>query len=299
MRYQLVINRASGSGILDNQEGQERLVSIFAEVGHEVTVQVVDPPHLDRALTDALASDCDGIIIGGGDGSITSTADRVAQSDKVLGVLPLGTFNLEARDLGISLDPFEAARELATAEVKKIDLLRVNEFPCLCTMVIGFYPIAAKMRKDIHGSAWWRKSLQIPLQMTQIATRCPVLDLTLRTDGQTVRRKTRATAFSPSEYVDEFGLIPRRENLASGKLFTYISEHLTRAQLWKLSLDFLTGRLFSTEGMTVLDCEELTLNAGKRSQIPAMIDGEIVRLQLPCQIRVEPAALSILVPSQP
>jgi diacylglycerol kinase family enzyme len=296
MDYDIIINRSSGSGFFSEQETLDQLETIFTDAGHKIRVQILEPTELDQAIAKAIDRPSDGIIIGGGDGSITSAADQLVGTDKALGILPLGTFNLEARDLHLPLDPLEAARELAHGHHQKIDLLRVNDDPCLCTLVIGFYPTLARLRRDVHGSAWWLKSARIGYEILAVATRSPVLDLTLRGASETIRRKTRATAFSPGEYLDSPGLIPQREDLASGQIFAYLSEHLSRRELLGLAGSYLRGSAFSIQGMNVLKFDDLELTVKKRKSIPAMIDGEIIRLSLPCKITLEQKALTVMVP---
>ncbi len=160
MRYEAIINRDSGSGIFRDMEQQNRLKRVFSDRGHQLDLQIVFPKDLTDAVKKAAASQSEVLLIGGGDGTINSAAKLLNGTDKALGIIPLGTFNLEARDLKIALDPFEAAEQLIDAEIRKIDLMRVNNEVCLCATVIGFYPALAKSREDFHGKSWWRKSIQ-------------------------------------------------------------------------------------------------------------------------------------------
>ena len=61
----------------------------------------------------------DAVIVGGGDGTVAAAATIFAGQDKPLGILPLGTFNLAARDVGMPLDWQEAAKLLVTAPVRR------------------------------------------------------------------------------------------------------------------------------------------------------------------------------------
>jgi YegS/Rv2252/BmrU family lipid kinase len=65
------------------------------------------------------------IVAAGGDGTVGGVADVVANTDSVLGVLPLGTSNDFARSLGIPVDPKQAAELLAKGKVSTIDLGRL------------------------------------------------------------------------------------------------------------------------------------------------------------------------------
>lgn len=299
MRYGVIINSESGSGFFKDAERQERLKGIFTNSGHEAEIRIVAPEDLNRAMREMADSQTDALLIGGGDGTITSAANLLKGTGKVLGVIPLGTFNLEARDLDIDLDPFEAVEQLLVSEITEIDLLSVNDECCLCATVIGFYPALAESREDFHGRSWWTKSVRIVREIATVAVNSPALDLEISENGKTIRRRTRLAAFSPGRYVESIGLIPDREDLASGLLSAYVSEHLSRPQMLKAAFGFLAGRLFGTEEMTLIESTEITINIRRKRTIPAMIDGEILNIQMPCRLRILPRALKVLRPGKP
>ncbi len=298
MNYQIVINRESGEGIFRDATHQDRLKQIFTEHGHHVDLHVVAPDKLEATLKEKAASAEQILIVGGGDGTITTAARLLHGTGKTLGVLPLGTFNLEARDLRIPLDPFKAAEELITAETVPIDLLKVNDEFCMCATVIGFYPALAKARQNFHGSSWWIKSIRIVREIATVAVSSPALDLEIASEGKTYRRRTRMSAFSPGSYAESAGLIPAREDLCSGKLTAYVSEHLGRSQLLGAALGYLTGNLLDTEKMTRIESSEITINVKRKRSIPVMIDGEIMKMHLPCRLEILPAALNVLRPKK-
>lgn len=296
MLYQIVINCKSGDGIFGKTEPQDRLKQIFTERGHQVDLSVVEPDQLEAILKEKANSAGEVLIVGGGDGTITTAARLLHGTGKTLGVLPLGTFNLEARDLNLPLDPFEAAEKLLGAETIPIDLLKVNEEYCMCATVIGFYPALAKARENFHGRSWWVKSLRIVREIATVAVYSPPLDLTITADGKTYHRRTRLTAFSPGSYKESLGLIPERKDLSSGKLTAYVSEHLSRGQMLFAAFGYLVGKLLDTEKMTKIESSEITINVRRRRSIPTMIDGEILRISLPCRLEILPRSLKVLRP---
>lgn len=299
MLYEVIINSESGSGVFRDPQNQTRLAEIFRDRGHDLTLDVVEPANLDSMLQKGARSSADILIIGGGDGTITAAAKLLKGTDKVLGVLPLGTFNLEARHLRIPLDPFAAAEELLDSDTTEIDLLAVNDECCMCATVIGFYPALAKSRESFHGRSWWWKTIRLFHEIATVATRAPALNLEIVSEGESIIRKTRLAAFSPGSYVESMGIIPDRQELSSGKLSGYVSEHLTRYDMLKAAWGYLTGNLLETDRMTRVESEEIVISVGRRSSIPAMIDGEILRIQLPCRLKILPRALKVLRPRNP
>src|SRR5690606_36895097 len=78
------------------------------------------------------------VVIGGGDGTLSSTLPVFMETGRTMGVLPLGTANDLARSLEIPLDPLLAAEMLATGDVKRIDLGEVNGRPFCNAVSVGF-----------------------------------------------------------------------------------------------------------------------------------------------------------------
>ncbi len=296
MNYHIVINSKSGDGIFCEQLQQDRLKQIFTGRGHQAVLSVVGPDKLEATLIEKANTAGEVLIVGGGDGTITTAARLLHNTGKTLGVLPLGTFNLEARDLKLPLDPFAAAEKLIDSETISIDLLKVNGEYCMCATVIGFYPALAKARESFHGSSWWVKSLRIVREIATVAVASPALDLTITADGRTYHRLTRLTAFSPGGYEESVGLIPERKDLSSGKLTAYVSEHLSRGQMLHAAFGYLTGNLLDTEKMTKIESSEITIDVRRRKSLPTMIDGEILRISLPCRLEILPRALNVLRP---
>ncbi|MFZ8477895.1 diacylglycerol/lipid kinase family protein, partial [Staphylococcus aureus] len=73
----------------------------------------------------------DELWVGGGDGTLRTAARHLAGTGKVFGVLPFGTMNLLARDLGVPLAPDQAIQALAAAPIDRIDIGRINGVPFL------------------------------------------------------------------------------------------------------------------------------------------------------------------------
>ena len=82
---------------------------------------------LDASLSAAMDLQPDLLIVGGGDGSISAAARRLAYTDTALGLVPLGTTNNFARTLGIPLTLAGAIGVLAGGKVADVDLGRAGD----------------------------------------------------------------------------------------------------------------------------------------------------------------------------
>ncbi|MBN1512293.1 MAG: NAD(+)/NADH kinase [Phycisphaerae bacterium] len=81
----------------------------------------------------ALASGCDAILVVGGDGTVNSVGRVLVGSETALGVIPAGSGNGFARHFGIPLAAEKAAAALAGADVKRIDVGRIDGRPFFVT----------------------------------------------------------------------------------------------------------------------------------------------------------------------
>jgi diacylglycerol kinase family enzyme len=299
-RAAVILNRGSGTVTRIGADVlSDGLSSIFAEAKIEATVRAVDGDQIPDALDAAIASNADVVIAGGGDGTVATAAALLARSDKPLGILPLGTFNLAARDLGIPLDWQEAARALINSRLERIDLIEVNGKPYCCMAVLGFYPALALGRPEYHGN-WVVKALKVSFAALRSFTTFPPLDLVLRkADGIDVRQRTRIAVVANNDYEDMFGLIPRRCSLAGGFFTVYVSAHRTHWGLFISFLRWLSGRWRQDREMLAFPASEIEIHVRGRRRVAVMLDGEIEKIPVPFRIKVLPRALTVLVPNRP
>lgn len=115
----MIVNTRSRTGQAQYEAACRAMEGLpFPVDGHAVK----DPDRLEDAVRSALAKQPDLVILGGGDGTISSLVDLLVGQDVILGVLPLGTANSFARTLGIPLDIPGAVEVLRTGAPKRIDL---------------------------------------------------------------------------------------------------------------------------------------------------------------------------------
>lgn len=300
-RFEVVLNRSSGTLRERWHDGlPEELRAGFAAAGVEARIRPASPPELDRALGEAREARPDALVVGGGDGTVAGAARRLAGTELPLGVLPFGTFNLAARDLGVPLGMEEAVKALATARTERIDLLEVGDLACLCTAMLGFYPALAMGQREFHGRAWWRKSLAILRETAGAFRSSTPLELKIDTgEGRQLVRLTRFAALVPGEYEDILSVIPKRSGLRDGRASIYVSRHQTLASLARGSLCYLIGRLHAERDLERIETRsELVLDARGRKRVPVMVDGEVGLMDLPIRVRLRKAALAVLRPEE-
>lgn len=296
-RCTLVLNEGSGGNDrgLDAREVAELARETFRKHGRELVSRIVPPAEIEAALERAAAENPAIIIVGGGDGTVATAAKILGGTDIALGILPMGTFNLAARDLGVPLEMKDAVEFLATADIHPIDVLYTSGHACLCTTILGFYPEFSHIfEKRDHGGHWWKKVFKLIGGLRQSFTTSRPLHLEWTASGKSDRVKTKFAAFVPGRYAQSTGLIPARTDFRSGKLTAYLGTQKTPAAAMRAIFDYAIGRQEENPGISVLNESSFTLNSLGKPSCKAMIDGEILRLAFPIEFRVKPDHLHVL-----
>ena len=296
-RCVLLLNRASGGNQrgLDATEVCRTVEAAFSEAGHEISSTLIEPGQIEKALGQAISKAPDTIIIAGGDGTVSAAARLLGGTGIALGILPLGTFNLAARDFGVPLEIEAAASFLTTAEVLSIDVLEVSGHACLCTTILGFYPEFSNIfeARD-HGGRWWKKMFKFFTGLRTTFQNSRPLTLSWDGDGGVGVARTKFSAFVPGRYRTSAGLIPARTDFRSGKLTAYIGTHRHPSEALRGILDYTLGRHEQNPGLELVTASRMILRAARRKSCKVMLDGEILRLRFPISLRILPARLKVL-----
>ena len=139
------------------------------------------PPH---------AADADTVVFGGGDGTVSTGAAALAGGPKALGVLPLGTFNHFARDLGIPLELEDAVRTIAVGHVREVDVGEVNGRPFVNNSSIGLYPEMVRVRDELRRHHGMRKGTAMLGAAREVLRDPPFLRVDLRVLDDVARVRT-------------------------------------------------------------------------------------------------------------
>jgi diacylglycerol kinase family enzyme len=296
-RYLLLLNRGSGGNDrgLDAREVCRTVEDAFREAGHDISSRIVEPGQLEPTLKQAVADAPDGIIVAGGDGTVSAAARLLGGTPIALGIVPMGTFNLAARDLGVPLEIEEAARFLAQAEVMEVDVLDVAGHACLCTTILGFYPEFARTfdRRD-HGGRWWKKAFKLLTSLPRTFREARSLRLTWKHADGEGRARTKFSAFVPGRYKAATGIVPVRTDFQSGTMTAYVGRQRHAGSAMRGMLDYVFGRQEQNDELTIFTAAKLELRAGRRKHAMVMIDGEILRLAFPLELTIRPRHLKVL-----
>ena len=134
----VIINERSG--ISARPDVGAEIQGLFARAGAHVRLERVREPGDIAARARQAASRGDLLVAAGGDGTINGIAGVAVQTGATLGVLPMGTRNHFARDLGLALDLPLAAAAILGGAIRLVDVGEVNGRIFLNNSSVGLYP---------------------------------------------------------------------------------------------------------------------------------------------------------------
>jgi diacylglycerol kinase family enzyme len=290
----VIMNR--GAGGPDDPEA--RIVELFRALGE--TPRVVHPEgdkDIAAIAREAAESSEQIIVAAGGDGTISAVAAALAGTDKILGVLPIGTLNHFAKDLGIPLELETAVRTIKEGEAAAVDAGEVNGRIFINNSSLGIYPQIVSRREAQQERLARGKWPAFLWATVQAFRRFPFLDLRVTFEGRQLARKTAFLFVGNNEYEISGFKLGSRACLNAGRLGLYFSHGTGRLGLFRLALHALFGRVDQAKDFEAFCVAEARIETGHRRLLVAR-DGEVEWMDTPLQYRIRPHALRVLVPKE-
>jgi diacylglycerol kinase family enzyme len=147
----LLYNARSGGGRRQRDADLKRILNVLGDAGVEATL-VRTQSSVDAAeqARRAIVNGCDTVFACGGDGTVHDVLQGMVGSQAALGVIPMGTANSLAHDLGLPRDPAKAVRAALHAEPQRIALGRVKVHGPLGSPVTRYFTVAVGIGVDAH-----------------------------------------------------------------------------------------------------------------------------------------------------
>lgn len=288
----VIVNKNGGTAAKLGDKLDTTLSDAFKAAGATVGVSALDGGEVGDAITKAAKKGR--VVVAGGDGTAACAAQQLAGSDAEVGLLPLGTLNHLARDLGLPDKLEDAAKVAATGRAIPIDVAEVNGHVFVNNASIGLYPAMVREREGLQDSKGWPKWLSmIP---AAYATLDRFRHHRLRVDlGDGERSIVTALLFVGNNvYSLDKGEIGQRTSLTGGKLSVYAVARRSRLALLWFAARALVGRAQrDADFVAIGECEALTV-CSTGDTIEIALDGEVQRLDSPLEFKIRPGALNVV-----
>ncbi|MBX3120452.1 MAG: hypothetical protein KF784_15445 [Fimbriimonadaceae bacterium] len=284
-KFSVVLNAHARSGDQVIDLIRER----WGEAAKEICV-VESVQAFEKAITSA-KKDVGTLIVGGGDGTIRKAAELLLGTDTMLGVLPLGTGNALAHELGIPISTADAMTFLDEQAVPaKIDVGRFNSDVFVNVATLG---ITSKIMDIIANSPKGKFGRLVYIPALFRAVRF-AKSFRIRIESEKEALDLRAVQFVAASSQQHGGpfRVTESASITDGKLSVYVVKKGDRGSLFRYGLGLLFGR--HTELPTVWSAElsQVQITLSKTGRF--VLDGDAVKAR-EAEIRVEPSSLNVLV----
>lgn len=291
----VILNGAAGSGHDDAVAASLR--EKFR--AHDLDATIILAKGGEELIASARAAVAQGATLvagGGGDGTQNAIAGQLAGTGVPYGVLPMGTLNHFAKDLGIPLDLDGAVHTIATGVPKQVDVGEVNGQVFLNNSSLGLYPDIVRDREKQQsrlGRGKWPAAIWATVAALR---RYPFLSVRMQAEDARLARRTPFVFIGNNEYIMEGLAIGARNRLDAGTLSFYVAQRPGRLGLLRFALRALIGGLKEERDFDVLLSKEMTIET-RHKHLHVAFDGEVDKMATPLCYRIRPGALTVMVPS--
>ncbi len=233
-------------------------------------------------------------IAAGGDGTISAVIQPLIHTEAILGVVPAGTYNHFARDLGLPLGWREALDVALSGSVRQVDVARVNERVFINNVSIGLYPeMVARREERGRDTPRWKARVYAAYATLR---KYPHVALAIDSDYLHEVIRTHVFMVSNNSYdLSQIGIQAPRSTLEEGRLSVYWLPHLPRIALTRFIAHYLAGRVRETPGFRSFRTTRVKVQS-PREHLHLGIDGEVFTMAPPLVITAVPKSLLVKVP---
>ncbi len=284
----VIVNTSGGTASSLGDQLGPKIEAAFAEAGLAIDLHLVKGEDLLEAVRKF--ADTPMVAVGGGDGSLGGAAGILAEAGSTLAVLPLGTRNHLAKQLGMPEEPADVAKLIAAGRTVRIDIAHVGKRTFVNNASIGTYPQLVRTRDHSDLPKWLAT---IPAAWF-VLRRHDHQRLTLAWPGERCDIVTPMLFVGNNRYELDGEHIGERTCMTEGVLSLYAVARRGRMALIAFAIRALFGRADAQRDFDALvDVPALSVS-GNGGSVDVALDGEVERMKLPLEFTIAPRGLSVV-----
>lgn len=288
LRLLFVINPSSGNKNI-NWSGEIDL--FFDTTVHTVEKYVLEKKILKENILEKIkAFRPDRVIVAGGDGTVKLVAACVQNTDIILGILPAGSANGMARELGVPSAPQEAIAATLHNHSKKIHLVQINDELCIHLSDIGFNAYLVKTFESGNERGMWGYAKACWKTLWQYS----YMTVAIHIDKKKVIRKAKMVVIANATKYGSGALINPAGKLDDDVFEIIVIKKISLLEIFKM---LVTHQPYNTEKTELFQTSALTIRS--RKKVHFQVDGEYLGKVDTVEACLLPQQLSILVPQPP
>jgi diacylglycerol kinase family enzyme len=290
-RIVVIVNAGSGQG--NDQALADRIAAAFRAAGGDADVRLARGGEIEAEVRRAVAERPDVIVAGGGDGTVSAVSAGLIDGDIALGVLPLGTLNHFAKDLGLPLELEAAVAHVVRGRPTRVDAGEVNGRVFVNNSSLGLYPDIVRDRERQQKRLGRGKWPALAWATLAALRRYSFMSVRLSVDGRDQHWRTPFVFVGNNAYRMEGFAIGERSGLADGVLSLYVAQRPGRLRLLELALRALLGRLRQARDFVAMSATEIVVES-RHHRLRVATDGEVTVMTPPLVYRIRRASLSVM-----
>jgi diacylglycerol kinase family enzyme len=288
----VIVNPRAGFVTHHGLDGLQAMINVAVPDAHVHLLQ----PHVDvhSLCQELLSAGAACIAAVGGDGTVSAVAACLVDTQVPLGVIPGGTLNHFARDVGVGRHVPEAIRILAQRHAVPVDVASVNDRIFLNNSSLGLYPEMVYLREtEEQQLGKWGAMVRALVLATRITK---WTNVRIETGENAGEARTRLLFVGNNRYALRLLHLGRRESLQEGVLSCFILDAPNRFHLVRTVLRSLRGDHSEHTFLRSLQATEITVIPYQEHDVEVSADGEICSMRTPLVYRIRPKALHVIVP---
>lgn len=258
-----IINPASGSNSIN---WAVVIANYFNTLNHTIQLYTLTKSCKVQTIKDIIdVFKPQQVVAVGGDGTIKLVAECIMHTDMLLGILPAGSANGLAKELGISNNPQKAMDVLVGNYSKKIHITLINNHLCVHLSDIGLNAYAMKKFKTQHGRGMWGYFIAA----SRVLLFNPIIEIKMQIDDKTIKMKAEMIVIANATKYGTGAVINPIGQLDDDVFEVIVIKQISFLEVFKMVFSHANYDPDKTE---VFQTNELSMRSTKR--VHFQVDGE-------------------------
>jgi diacylglycerol kinase (ATP) len=272
----------------------DRVANLWRDLGWLVDIAATTAAgDATKRAQQAAVDGYNAVIAAGGDGTVNEVMNGLIGTNTALGTLPLGTVNIWAREMGLSMDLLKAAASLAQSELTKIDVGMAGDRYFLLMAGIGFdaavtETVCAQSKKRLGAIAYIKQAIQVAWNFRGVR-------LKIKIDGKRVRGRILMVVIGNSQLYGGVLKLTAHATVNDGLLDVCVIKGQGMLSAPRRLVSIFARHYNRDPQVQYYQARQIEIRAQRGQVLPVQVDGDYLG-KTPMNFRVVPDMLWILVP---
>lgn len=284
-----IINPGSGN---HHTDWPKEIEAYFRLLNHSIELYFLKAGFTAQSIKEKIGLvNPDKVIAVGGDGTVGLVAACLLQKNIPLGILPAGSANGMAKELGISEMPQEALHIIIAGAVKKIHVTMVNARLCIHLSDIGFnaHMIKKFQSENIRGIwGYLKASIKVARSLLFVNT---IMQVRITIDNKIIETKSAMIVIANATKYGSGAVINPSGSLEDDLFEVIVIKKISILEIFKMMVSHTSFHQDKTE---VFKTRHITMRPAKK--VHFQVDGEYIGKVNEIEAILIPAAIEIIVP---